>query len=113
MCCKRQKIHNEETDNEQLDNGGNDRPKSHTEQEQLANYFQQQESMDMKAKTTSALRDRYKAPSTRKQMFEILRGKGLYKKFPKKEFTQFNSWLQSPSGGGLKCTQEIVSEVNR
>lgn len=67
----------------------------------------------MNAKTASALREKHKAPSSRKQMFDILKGKGLYKKFPAKDFQHFQTWLQSPSGGQLKCPQEIISEISR
>ena len=76
-------------------------------------YLQHQEEMQIQAKTSSALKEKIKAPSTRKQMFDILKGKGLYKKFPQSHFKKFERWLKSPSGGQLKCTDQIVSEVNR
>ena len=85
-----------------------------TEDNQLMeSYLQHQETMQMKAKTTSALREKHKAPSTRKQMFDILRGQGFYKKFPNKDFKDFEEWLTSPSGGQLKCSDEIISEISR
>lgn len=79
----------------------------------LDGYLEHQEAMQMKAKTTLALREKHKAPSNRKQMFDILKGRGLYKKFPAKDLRHFKTWLQSPSGGQLKCPQEIISEISR
>ena len=79
----------------------------------LDSYLQHQEAMQIKARTTSALREKHKAPSNRKQMFDILKGKGLYKKFPTKDFKDFEEWLKSPSGGQLRCPEEIISEISR
>lgn len=79
----------------------------------LDSYLEHQEAMQMNAKTTLALREQHRAPSSRKQMFDILKGKGLYKKFPAKDFQNFKTWLQSPSGGQLKCPEEIISEISR
>ncbi|XP_028418405.1 uncharacterized protein LOC114543745 [Dendronephthya gigantea] len=83
------------------------------EDELLGNYLQHQASMQINAMTVSALREKQNAPSRRKQMFEILRGKGLYKKFAMSKFKTFTSWLKSPSGGQLACPDEISSEVSR
>ena len=69
--------------------------------------------MQIEAKTSSALKEKIKAPSTRKQMFDVLKGKGLYKKCPQSHYKKFERLLKSPSGGQLKCTDQIVSEVNR
>lgn len=81
----------------------------------LNDYIEHQSVMNMDAKTKAALKDKSKskAPSTRKQMLGILQSEGLYRKFPSEKFDKFNEWLQSPSGGELQCTKEIVSEVNR
>ena len=79
----------------------------------LDDYFQHQETMQVEAKTVAALKEKYTAPSKKKQMFDLMTGKGLYKKFPNKDFRNFNSWLQSPSGGQLKCPDEIISEISR
>ncbi|XP_028416842.1 uncharacterized protein LOC114541052 [Dendronephthya gigantea] len=83
------------------------------ENELLDNYLEHQGSMQINAMTVSALREKQNAPSSRKQTFEILRCKGLYKKFPMSKFEKFISWLKSPSGGQLACTDEIASEVSR
>ena len=80
--------------------------------ELLDTYLSAQSSM-ASSKTAAALTVTYEAPSTRKQLFTILKGKGLYKKFPTEKFHKFDKWLKSPSGGQLKCTEEIVSEINR
>ena len=79
----------------------------------LHDNFQHQETMQVKAKTVAALKEKYTAPSKRKQMFDLMTGKGLYKKFPNKNFRNFNSWLQSPSGGQLKCPDKIISEISQ
>ena len=81
------------------------------ESEMLDSYFEHEQEILMKSKTKSALREKHKAPSSRQQIFEILRGKGLYKKLPAKQLKDFKDWLQSPSGGQLKCPDEIVSEI--
>ena len=83
------------------------------ETELLDTYFKHQATMQVQAKTVSALREKHMAPSKRKQMFELMKEKGLYKKFPKKRLKKFETWLKSPSGGQLKCTRQIVSEISR
>ena len=83
------------------------------ETELLDKYLKHQEIMQVQAKTVSALREKHMAPSKRKQMLELMKEKGLYKKFPMKRFKKFETWLQSPSGGQLKCTHQIVSEISR
>lgn len=79
----------------------------------LKNYLQSQEACQIQAKTNLALREKHTAPSTRKQMFGILRGQGFYKKFPVESFKKFEEWIKSPSGGQLKCPAEIISEISR
>ena len=78
--------------------------------ELLDTYLSAQSSM-ASSKTVAALMTTYEVASTRKQLFTILKEKGLYKKFPTEKFLhKFDKWLKSPSGGELKCTEEIVSE---
>ena len=79
----------------------------------LHTYLEHQDAMKVQAKTVAALKEKHTSPSKRTQMFELMKEKGLYKKFPNKEFSNFKSWLQSPSGGQLKCPGEIVSEISR
>ena len=81
--------------------------------ELLEKYLKHQETMQVQAKTVSALREKHVAPSKKKQMLGLMREKGLYKKFPIKRFKKFATWLQSPSGGQLKCTDQIISEISR
>jgi protein-S-isoprenylcysteine O-methyltransferase Ste14 len=69
--------------------------------------------MQVQAKTVSALKEKHMAPSKRKQMFDLMKEKGFYKKFPSKHLKKFETWLQSPSGGQLKCPGQIVSEISR
>ena len=75
------------------------------EGKEIANYLEHQSSMNMQKKTTAALKEKHNAPSTRKLMFRVLKTKGLYKRF--------DIWLKSPSGGQMKDTEEIISEVSR
>ena len=79
----------------------------------LHDNFQHQETMQVEAKTVAALKEKYTAPLKRKQMFDLMTGKGLYKKFLNKDFLNFNSWLQSPSDGQLRCPDEIISEISQ
>lgn len=83
--------------------------------ELLTSYMAHQSCQNLDQKTFDALKDSstHKAPSTRKQMFSVLKSKGLYQKFPAQKFKKFNDWLSTPSAGELQCTEEIVSEVNR
>jgi membrane protein insertase Oxa1/YidC/SpoIIIJ len=79
----------------------------------LDKYFETQDVMQVQAKTMSALKEKHTAPTKKKQMFDLMKGKGLYKKFPLTHFKKFKTWLQSPSGGQLKCPDEIISEISR
>ena len=83
------------------------------ETELIDTYLEHQETMQVQAKTVSALKEKHMAPSKRKQMFDLMKEKGFYKKFPSKHLKKFETWLQSPSGGQLKCPGQIVSEISR